>query len=59
MRPMSVGLDAILAVVGWRPSFRDVGRRVRNRYSLARVTGLREFLSFCFCVEKGEPGRGA
>lgn len=42
-----------------RVGFRDVGQRVRSRHSLARVTGLREFLSLCFCVEKGEPGRGA
>lgn len=43
---MSLGLGTTLAVVGWRPSFRDMGWRVRNRHSLARATGLREFLSF-------------
>lgn len=43
---MSLGLGATLAVVGWRLSFRDMGWRVRNRHSLARTTGPREFLSF-------------
>lgn len=58
-RPASLAGEAAVTEVGWRPSFRDAGQSVRNRRSRAPVTGLREFLPFRFCVEKGEPGRGA